>query len=87
MSFTKTETVKKSIYYPELLLEIDDGVCEIEVTYTIIGIENISGGSCSAWYTVAVDGKVSLLKKLFEFQYSGSGNPIEEAESALEKSL
>ncbi|HBU5925266.1 TPA: hypothetical protein L9K60_000041 [Klebsiella quasipneumoniae subsp. quasipneumoniae] len=83
MPFTISKILKVNKSYPEILLEVDNGSVEVDVTYTVIALESMTANTVTVWYQRTVSGVMSALKQPFSFQYSGNGNPIDEAESAL----
>jgi hypothetical protein len=83
MPFTLSKELKVNKAYPEILLEVENGTEVVDVTYTVIALESMSGSAVTVWYQRSVGGVTSALKRTFSFQYSGNGNPIDEAESAL----
>ncbi|WP_373392783.1 hypothetical protein ACEPRU_17840 [Raoultella ornithinolytica] len=85
MSFTLIKLLRVNKSYPDLLLEVADGTEEVGVTYEVITAE-LNGNTGKAGYTVSVVGVTSAQVKSIEFNYSGNGNPVTEAEMAL-KSL
>lgn len=82
MSFTLTKVLRVNKSYPDLLLEVADGTEEVGVTYEVIAVE-LNGNTGKAGYVVSVGGVTSAQVKSIEFNYSGNGNPSNEAGMAL----
>ncbi|MDE5234318.1 hypothetical protein GST45_17825 [Serratia marcescens] len=87
MSFTITQKLAVNKSYPELLLETDEGFEDAEVTYEVVALERMSGTTATVWYTHSVDGQTSAWKRQFDFEYDGTGSPIEAGELALKESF
>lgn len=87
MPFTITQNLTVNKSYPELLLEVDDGVSSVEVTYEVIALERMSGTTATVWYTSSVNGQTSAWKRQFDFEYDGTGNPVDSGEEALKNYL
>ena len=85
MSFNISKKLKTSVSYPEIFLEVENGFATVEITYHVIALESMVGNTVTVWYSRTVDGVTSALKQPFSFEYSGSGNPVEEAEIYLEE--
>ncbi|MEG7424419.1 hypothetical protein V6E20_10765 [Serratia marcescens] len=87
MSFVIRKTLQVNKSYPELLLEIPGATEDVDVTYEVIALERMAGTTATVWYTFSVDGVTSGWKRQFDFQYDGTGSPIEEGERALKSYL
>lgn len=87
MSFTIKKTLQVNKSYPALLLEIPGATEDVDVTYEVVALERMSGNTATVWYTFSVGGATSGWKRQFDFQYDGTGSPIEEGEKALKESL
>ncbi|HBS5145591.1 hypothetical protein PU662_04855 [Klebsiella pneumoniae] len=87
MSVTIRRELEKQITYPGLRLTVQGGTESVDVTYTATGISNFDGTNVTALFSVAVGTEKSPFDYLFTFQYSGSGNPLDEAEPALIASI
>lgn len=87
MSITITRTLEKQITFPGLRLTVAGGVEAIDVRYTAINISNFDGSTVTALFSVAVGEDVSPFEYAFTFKYSGTGNPLDEAERALSAEL
>ena len=82
MSFTINVTTDEKKLYPSLGVTGDSTLVEVEVEFEITGIVKLFGSSCAAEYIVTIGNKVGSAQ-IFEFEYSGEGNPIVEAEEKL----
>lgn len=86
MSFTLSKTVSVSKSYPDLFLEIANGIEMLDITYEVTNV-TINGTTGRAEYTVTAGGVKSGMVRYYDFIYSGTGNPTTEAEAALQASL
>lgn len=86
MSFTISTTTDERVCYPKLEVTLPSTVATIEVTYEVTGLTGLSGTTATAQYFATVNGTRSSVLS-FTFEYSGTGNPIDEAEAALQASL
>ncbi len=66
-------------------MEIDNGMTDVDVVYTIKAIDNFDGSHATGVFTMAVNDTYSSEPFRFMFSYSGSGNPLDQAEPALQK--
>ncbi|HBW2749354.1 hypothetical protein [Klebsiella variicola] len=87
MSVTIRRELEKQITYPGLRLTVPGGAESVDVTYTATGISNFDGTNVTALFSVAIGNEKSPFDYSFTFQYSGSGNPLDEAEPALKVAL
>ncbi|HCM6519001.1 TPA: hypothetical protein N3459_005718, partial [Klebsiella pneumoniae] len=87
MSVTISRVLEKQTTYPGLRLTVPGGTESVNVTYTATGISNFDGTNITALFSVAVGDEKSPFDYAFTFQYSGSGNPLDEAEPALKAAL
>ncbi|QLT08175.1 hypothetical protein HV299_07190 [Klebsiella grimontii] len=88
MSFSVKKTVTPLKVFSSLLgAAIRGDSEEINVTYEITSIISLSGTEGVAEYSVEPEGAAMTGRGEFPFIYSGSGNPLEEAENALRDSL
>ncbi|HGW4305862.1 TPA: hypothetical protein ACNIEN_001957 [Klebsiella pneumoniae] len=87
MSVTIRRELEKQITYPGLRLTVQGGTESVNVTYTATGISNFDGTNVTALFSVAVGNEKSPFDYSFTFQYSGSGNPLDEAEPVLKTAL
>ncbi|HBS6225002.1 hypothetical protein ACR9Z5_17435 [Klebsiella pneumoniae] len=86
MSFTLSKTVSVSKSYPDLFLEIANGTETLDVTYEVTNV-TVNGTVGRAEYTVTTGGVTSGSVRHYDFTYSGTGNPTQEAETALKSSM
>ncbi|HBW5840904.1 TPA: hypothetical protein ME935_005626 [Klebsiella pneumoniae] len=87
MSVTITQTLTKEINYPDLGVTVPGGSETVDVTYTAESINAFDGVNVTAMYAIEIGGEKSPYPHAFTFKYSRSGNPLDEAESALAASL
>lgn len=88
MSFTKQMTVKPvKVFHPLLGAAIQGEEEVLSVTYTVTSLVQLTGTTGVAEYTVMPEGAELAGTGSIEFEYSGKGNPLEEAEEALRESL
>lgn len=88
MSFTKNRVITTVAAYPSLGI-VDDSTSQdksVDVTYEVLQLDSLLANVARVLYSIQV-GNSQKYYDFFEFNYSGSGNPIEEAEIALESSL
>ncbi|EPK6236177.1 hypothetical protein QFZ92_003257 [Klebsiella michiganensis] len=87
MPVTKTISAKTRTFYPEVGLIVDAENKTIEVTYTVLSVIVSSDLSATARVRTQITGYDDTSEISVQFTYSGSGNPIREAEAALKESL
>lgn len=87
MSFTISKTIRKCGYYPDLAIQEPAEDVEVDVTYEVIGIKSLYGQLGVAIYNMSTPGCAVAGERDFEFEWAGSGNPIEAAEAALRAQL
>ncbi|HAT2180384.1 TPA: hypothetical protein I8167_004534 [Raoultella ornithinolytica] len=87
MSFTISKIVRKCAYYPDLGIQETSEEITVDVTYEISGIKSLYGQFGIATYSMSTPGCSVAGERDFEFEWAGSGNPLEAAETALENSL
>lgn len=87
MSVTLTQTLTKEINYPDLGVTVPGGSEIVDVIYTAESINSFDGVNVTALYAVEIGGEKSPFRHAFTFKYSGSGNPLDEAEPALKAAL
>lgn len=88
MSFVVTKTVPCVKSYPALngaAIKGDDET--LEITYAITSLVALTDTYAVAEYSVTPTGAALAGKGNIEFTYSGSGNPLEEAETALKAAV
>ncbi|HDS7793400.1 TPA: hypothetical protein QH592_002935 [Raoultella ornithinolytica] len=85
MSFTVSKTIRKCRYYPDLGIQEPAEDITVDVTYEVTGIKSLYGQLGIATYSMSTPGCSVAGERDFEFEWSGSGNPIEEASDKLMK--
>ncbi|EPX2828391.1 MULTISPECIES: hypothetical protein [Klebsiella/Raoultella group] len=78
----KISAIRRS-FYPEVGLAIDAENETIDVKYTVVSVTINADFSATARVSTQVFGFDESGEISVPFQYSGTGNPINEAESAL----
>uniref|UniRef100_UPI0021A4EB95 hypothetical protein n=2 Tax=Klebsiella TaxID=570 RepID=UPI0021A4EB95 len=73
--------------YPDLGIQEPAEDITVDVTYEVTGIKSIYGQFGIATYSMSTPECSVAGERDFEFEWSGSGNPLEAAESTLEKAL
>ncbi len=87
MSFIITRTSIPVKRYPELCNATMSAEAEtLQVTVTVEYLESLNGQYGTICYSMQPEGG-SKGTGMFEFFYSGTGSPLEEAEAALLRSL
>jgi hypothetical protein len=88
MSFIVSSSVTPMKVYNSLKGAAIVGAAEtIDVTYEVTSILSLSGTTGVAEYTVTPEGASLSGTGQIEFTYSGTGNPITEAEAALQTAM
>ncbi|HBW8444051.1 TPA: hypothetical protein GM641_13450 [Klebsiella pneumoniae] len=87
MSFTVTKEVKELVSYPELGASCLLVTVSKEVTYAAKRLVSLSDAGAQALFDVYVGDSVTPGEYYHTFSYSGTGNPLEEAESSLQALL
>ncbi|HDG9773022.1 TPA: hypothetical protein PGG59_001330 [Raoultella planticola] len=87
MSFTISKTVRKCAYYPDLGIQEASEEITVNVNYEVTGIKNLYAPLGIATYSMSTEGCSVAGERDFEFEWSGSGNPLETAETALRAHL
>lgn len=87
MSFTVTKTVRELVSYPEIgassqLVEVSK-----ELTYSAKRLVNLSDTGAQVLFSVSVGDSLIPGEYYHTFGYSGTGNPLEEAEASLAAEL
>lgn len=82
MSFTVKQKLNTTVSYGNIVSDVPAEFTEIDVVYSIISV-SLNQNAATASYTAMINGATSDLIK-FSFEYSGSGNPLVEAETALQ---
>lgn len=88
MAFTLSKVVSAAEYYGALGIVDASSASEktVDVTYEAVRLDSLIGTVARVIYTVRVGDSQAVYNE-FEFEYSGTGNPLEEAETALRASL
>lgn len=84
MSFTIKQKLNQVIGFPDKGITVQIGEVEKDVTYTAKRVINFDGDTVTCEYDIEIDGAVSEEKYRLTFKYSGSGNPLEQADSELQ---
>lgn len=88
MSFTVKKNIKRITSYPEFGAESEVAAIEKLVTFSARQVVSLDAeNNAKVLFDVEVDGASIAGAYYHSFVYSGTGSPIEEAESSLEASL
>ncbi|HCB2766222.1 TPA: hypothetical protein MYS43_002726 [Klebsiella pneumoniae] len=88
MSFQKVITVKSIKNYAALGgMKMPGADEEMTVTFSAEALVSLVGSLCTVRYSMTTDGALSPGCAEIEFQYSGTGSPLVEAEAALKSAL
>ncbi|CAH5317439.1 MULTISPECIES: hypothetical protein [Klebsiella] len=88
MSFSVKKSVAGVKNYPSLMGAAIRGEREtLTVVYAVTSIISLAGSTGLAEYSVTPEGAELSGAGRIEFEYSGKGNPLDEAEEALKESL
>ncbi|HDV9413782.1 TPA: hypothetical protein RKV49_003280 [Raoultella ornithinolytica] len=87
MSFTVSLKTEARTVYPRFGIYKDTGISDIDVVYTLNSVLLNADNSAMAVFSVGVSEGSQQGEFQFWFTYSGSGDPREEAESALKSSF
>lgn len=88
MSFSVKKSVAGVKNYPSLMGAAIRGELEtLTVVYEVTSIISLAGSAGLAEYSVTPEGAELSGAGRIEFEYSGKGNPLDEAEEALKESL
>lgn len=87
MSFTVTKDVHELVSYPELGASCQLTTVSKNITYTANRLVSLSGDVAQVLFTVQVGDSETPGECYHLFNYSGSGNPLDEAEESLKNSL
>ncbi|SLQ51777.1 hypothetical protein [Klebsiella quasipneumoniae] len=87
MSFTVSKKIRKCGYYPDLGIQEPAEDITVDVTYEVTGIKSIYGQFGIATYSMSTPECSVAGERDFEFEWSGSGNPLEAAETALQSQI
>ncbi|HDU4103803.1 hypothetical protein ACNPIB_23100 [Klebsiella pneumoniae] len=87
MSFTVTKEVKELVSYPELGASCQLVTVSKEVTYSAKRLVSLSDAGAQVLFAVQVGDSETPGERYHLFSYSGTGNPLEEAELSLRMSM
>ena len=87
MSFTITQSVPMSSYSSLFGISSDSGDKNVDVTYSVSKIISFDGNMVTAEFDVSIGGYSTSQPYRFSFPYSGSGNPMDQAEDKLSSYL
>lgn len=83
MSVTIKKQLTPEIYFAEPMITLPGEPQEVELTYSVLRIMSFDNNMVTAEYSVAMNGVASSETIMRMFAYSGSGNPIDQAEDQL----
>ncbi|WP_052130644.1 hypothetical protein [Erwinia typographi] len=83
MSISRKEKIEQTIYNDGVAVSND--TLDIDVSYTIRSVDNFNGTTATGVFVREVNGVAYSEPFRFIFKYSGAGNPLEQAEPALQK--
>ncbi|MGG9109641.1 hypothetical protein [Raoultella ornithinolytica] len=88
MAFTLSKSVSSAEYYSALGIVDASSASEktVDVMYEVVRLDSLIGAVARVIYTTRVGNSDAIFNE-FEFEYSGTGNPLDEAEAALRDSL
>lgn len=84
MSITVQQQVQTTTSYDNFGVSVKGLLATTDVTYTIERIDNFDGNLATGVFRVQIGDTYSTERFRFMFKYSGQGNPLEQAESALQ---
>ncbi|HCF8130698.1 hypothetical protein DX995_06820 [Klebsiella pneumoniae] len=87
MSFTVTKVVQEMVSYPEIGASCQLVAVSKEVTYSAKRLVSLSDAGAQVMFNVNVGDSLTPGEYYHTFSYSGTGNPLEEAESSLQALL
>ena len=87
MSVTSTQKLLTATQYGSLGVIESSKEISVDVTYTVVNIDNITADSATAYFDVAIGGDKTNKRFAFTFPYSGEGAPLSLAEAALKSYL
>ena len=87
MSITVSQKISSLTYYPGFGASTAAADSSVDVTYTVARIVLFDGTMVTAEYDVSVGSDKAVIPYRFTFKYSGSGNPLDQAEPALQSYL
>lgn len=87
MTITVKRALSSTTEYTDLGLSVDNPEATHDVSYTARGLEDFDGKVATAIFGVAIGGVPVSEPYRLRFTYSGKGNPLDEAEPALDAFL
>lgn len=87
MSITLTKKLNELVSYPEIGVACQPSKVTKEVTYSAKRLISLSEGNAQVLFEVSVGDSVIQGEYFHMFSYSGTGNPLDEAEESLKNSL
>lgn len=85
MSFTVKTTVSVVKFYPEFQVSNEPSTEDKDVTYSAQSITSLTSDAGTAIFGIQIEGVSQRGTLVFDFPYSGNGNPLTEAEIALKE--
>ena len=87
MSFIASTTLDKTSLYNQLGISVSSGSDKVDVTYEAVSLSYFDGKTGIAQFKTSVGDTPGASLYPFKFDYSGTGNPLDVAESALKSHL
>ncbi|EPM0685536.1 hypothetical protein WJE63_004446 [Klebsiella pneumoniae] len=88
MAITAIKTLSKSSLYPGIGASSSPTEESVSVSYTAVTVIRLTAdNACQVQFNVLPAGCDNPGTMIFDFTFSGTGNPLEEAEAALKLSL
>lgn len=87
MAFTINQELQAIKMCSDLGLMLYEGAERFNITYIAHSLMGLSGSTAIVSFMTKVEGRDETGLYTFEFEYSGVGNPLVEAESALQATL
>ena len=87
MSITVSQKILTSTQYDNLGVIAATEATSVDVTYTVVNVDSITSSEATAYFDVSIGGNKTNKRFALRFSYSGSGNPLDQAESALKTYL
>ena len=87
MSITVTQNIKVTPQYAGLGIAVSGDTQSLSVTYSLSKITSFDGSMVTAEFVQSINNIDLSEPYRFMFKYSGSGNPLDQAEPALKAYL
>ena len=87
MSITVTQQIIKSTDYGSLGVITDLTPASVDVTYSVNSLTSLSDQNATATFDVQIGGLPTSKRLTFQYKYTGTGNPLDQAEEALKSYL